>query len=140
MATAIVLADSPTATPEDLNNYASFLNETNIPELKQTRVALAYAKRAVSAAKEPSLPLLSTLADAYFNAGDPNNAIVTAQRALASYPAPKGSGEAGEGRKGRGKVAIEHRSTRAGRTAKEMPVCQAQLWPDQGQVLATGDC
>jgi tetratricopeptide (TPR) repeat protein len=83
-------ADRPEATPIDLNEYASFLEEIGIPELRDPPKALSYSKRAVATAKQPSLVLLSTLADAYFDAGDVENAVATAQRALAENPAPKG--------------------------------------------------
>jgi len=84
-----------TIPPDDLNNYASFLSEISVPELKDPQTALAYSKRAVAATGTPSLVLLSTVADAYFDTGDVENAISTAQRALAENPAPKGGGEAG---------------------------------------------
>jgi tetratricopeptide (TPR) repeat protein len=88
-------ADRPQATPDDLNNYASFLSEITVPELRNPREVLAYSLRAVSSVKDPSLVLLSTLVDAYSGVGDLENAIATAKRALDSNPKAEGSGEAG---------------------------------------------
>ena len=88
-------ADRPQATPDDLNNYASFLSEIGVPELREPKSVLLYSKRAAATVNDPGLVLLSTLADAYFGVGDLDNAITTAKRALDSNPAPKGSGEAG---------------------------------------------
>jgi len=88
-------ADQPQASPDDLNNYASFLSETSIPALKDPRTALSYSKRAVAASKKPSLVLLSTLAETYFGTGEVENAIATAKQALDANPAPKMAGEVG---------------------------------------------
>jgi tetratricopeptide (TPR) repeat protein len=88
-------ADRPQATPDDLNNYASFLSEISVPELKNPREVLAYSLRAVAPVKEPSLVFLSTLVDAYSGVDDIDGAIATAKKALASNPKAEGSGEAG---------------------------------------------
>jgi tetratricopeptide (TPR) repeat protein len=84
-------ADRPQATPDDLNNYASYLSGITVPALKDPETALAYSKRALSMVKDPSLVLLITLTDAYFRVGDLNNAILTARRALAENPAQPGA-------------------------------------------------
>ena len=88
-------ADRQNASADDLNNYASFLNEVSVPELREPRTALAYSKRAVEMAKEPSLVFLSTLADSYQGVGDLQNAVRTGQKALDSNPLPKGSADVG---------------------------------------------
>ena len=76
------LADRPQASPDDLNNYASFLNTIEVPELRNPKVALTYAKRAVAAVKEPDIVFLSTLADSFAAVGDFDQAIVAAKRGL----------------------------------------------------------
>ena len=82
------LADRPEATPDDLNNYASFLLEIGIPELHDAQKALNYSKRAVAAVRTPNLALMSTLADAYCGTGDIKEAANAAKRGLAENPAP----------------------------------------------------
>ena len=88
-------ADSPEATPDDMNHYATFLREIGVPELRNPPVSLVYSRRAVAASPKPGLVFLSTLADAYFDNGDVEDAITTAEKALAKNPAPKVAGEAG---------------------------------------------
>ena len=88
-------ADSPEGTPDDWNNYASFLHEIGVAELRNPPVSLVYSKRAVAASSKPGLVFLNTLADAYFDTDDVEDAIITAERALAQNPAPQGASEAG---------------------------------------------
>jgi non-specific serine/threonine protein kinase/serine/threonine-protein kinase len=91
--------DRADAAPDDLNNFASFLQEISIPSLRDPRLALVYSKRAVDAVLaahgEPSLVFLSTLANCYFDAGEIPSAIATAERALAANPPSPGTRDAG---------------------------------------------
>lgn len=75
-------ADRPNATPDDWNNYASFLLEVGVFERRAPVVALSYAQRAVGATKNPNLALMDTLAQAQFDTGNTPEAVATLERAL----------------------------------------------------------
>ncbi|MDX2180997.1 MAG: protein kinase [Bryobacteraceae bacterium] len=80
------LAERPSATPDDQNNYASFLLEIGVPSLADPNKALAFAKRATAGVKSPSLAFLDTLAQAHCETGDFRSAISVAERALRESP------------------------------------------------------
>ena len=85
------LAQRPEATPDDQNNYAGLILEIGIPELTDARTALEFAQKATAGLKDPPLPMLDTLAQAYCETGDLPAAIRTAEQALLSHPLREGS-------------------------------------------------
>ncbi|HUQ90526.1 MAG TPA: protein kinase [Bryobacteraceae bacterium] len=88
-------ADRQNATPDDLNNFASFVLEVGVPELRNPALALSYSKRAVAGVQQPSLVLFDTLADAFSETGDTSSAIDVLMKALAAHPASTASPIAG---------------------------------------------
>jgi tetratricopeptide (TPR) repeat protein len=75
-------AERPTASAEDLNDYAWWLATCQPIDLRQPTRALELSKRAVALAHGPNASYLHTLGWAYFRAGDHAHAVDALQRAL----------------------------------------------------------
>ena len=75
-------AERPTASAEDLNDYAWWLATCQPIDLRQPTRAIEFSKRAVALAHGPNASYLHTLGWAYFGAGDRAHAIDALQRAL----------------------------------------------------------
>jgi non-specific serine/threonine protein kinase/serine/threonine-protein kinase len=75
-------AERPTASAEDLNDYAWWLATCQPSDLRQPTRAIEFSKRAVALAQGPNASYLHTLGWAYFRAGDRAHAIDALQRAL----------------------------------------------------------
>ena len=86
LALARRLADRPTATYEEIYNFAWLATSMDPADLQQPAAAIPYALRAVEANNGRDPDALALLADAYFETGKVQQAIVTAQRGLALFP------------------------------------------------------
>ena len=75
-------AERPTASAEDLNDYAWWLATCQPIDLRQPARAVEFSKRAVALAHGPNASYLHTLGWAYFRSGDRAHAIDALQRAL----------------------------------------------------------
>jgi serine/threonine protein kinase/tetratricopeptide (TPR) repeat protein len=94
LALAREIADSPRASPQDLNGYAWDLLTCEPEDLRNPATALHYAARAVEETGGRDPNILDTLALAYFLNGDPERAVSTQSRALQeSDPASPSYGE-----------------------------------------------
>jgi tetratricopeptide (TPR) repeat protein/tRNA A-37 threonylcarbamoyl transferase component Bud32 len=85
-------AARPTASAEDLNDYAWWLAICQPPDLRQPARAIEISKRAVALAHGPNASYLHTLGWAYFTAGDRSHAVDALQRALAVLAPPAAGG------------------------------------------------
>jgi tetratricopeptide (TPR) repeat protein len=84
-------AERPTASAEDLNDYAWWLATCQPPDLRQPLRAIELSKRAVALAHSPNASYLHTLGWAYFGTGDRVHAVEALERALIILvPAPAG--------------------------------------------------
>jgi len=77
------LADTPKASPQELDDYAGTLLTCDRDFPCNAAAAVPYAKRAVAVTKEGDPETLETLAQAFFQAGDPALAVETEKRAVA---------------------------------------------------------
>jgi len=89
-------AERPTASAEDLNDYAWWLATCRPIDLRQPAKAVEFSKRAVALTPGPNASYFHTLGWAYFGAGDRAHAIGALQRALSILaPAPTGAPSSG---------------------------------------------
>jgi tetratricopeptide (TPR) repeat protein len=80
-------AEQPTATANDLNDYAWDLLTAEPNELRDPAAALPNARRAVEMTKGNAPKMLNTLALAYHLTGDHARAVETELKAIASLKA-----------------------------------------------------
>lgn len=92
------LADRPTATAEELDDYAESLVDCPIPALARPAEAVAYARRAVEISKGAVPDYLDRLALAWFQAGNAPEAVASEQKALALIPPTSPDRKAAEDR------------------------------------------
>lgn len=76
-------AAAPDATAQDLNELAEALLSAPFPELRNAKDAVVAAEEAVARSQGGEARFLATLARAYQQAGAPERAMITAERALA---------------------------------------------------------
>jgi tetratricopeptide (TPR) repeat protein len=89
-------AERPTASAEDLNDYAWWLATCLPIDLRQPARAIEFSRRAVALAHGPNASYLHTLGWAYFGAGDRARAIDALERALTMLaPTPAGMPSSG---------------------------------------------
>jgi eukaryotic-like serine/threonine-protein kinase len=80
------LADRPTATLQDISNYADYLIDCPLPDLFHAKDAVIYAARAAAMAGDTQPRYLDRQALALFRAGNPTEAITIAEKALTLTP------------------------------------------------------
>ena len=80
------LATREEATPDDLYQYAETFLTCTPADLREPATALAYLKRAAAKSRGNDVDTLDLLAEAYFENGEPRQAIETEQKALSLVP------------------------------------------------------
>ena len=91
-----ISAERPTASAEDLNDYAWWLATGQPADLRQPAHAIELATRAIALAHGPNASYLHTLGWSYFGAGDRSDAVEALERALTILePAPPGKPSTG---------------------------------------------
>ncbi len=106
------LADRPGATPGEVNDYAEYLIDAPLPDLRNPAQAISYARRAVEMTGQSAPEFLEVLARAYEDADDAASAVATEEKALALIP-PSPARKAAEGRLARFRSALRKAPSRS---------------------------